>query len=78
MVTAPDPRPPTVDNVLHAGECVAIEANGMVTERLCTEAHDGVVQSFASTLEISEVYCIDGAEAHRDQQGLGIACVVDG
>lgn len=71
VVTASDPVPPTVDNVLQQGDCVAIQANGDAAERLCSEPHDGVVEQlvpFGSP-------CAATAEPHRDQQGMGTACV---
>ncbi|MFZ4718932.1 MAG: J domain-containing protein [Ilumatobacteraceae bacterium] len=71
VLTASDPVAPTVDNVLQQGDCVVIEANGDASERLCTEPHDGVVEQlvpFGSP-------CAATAEPHRDQQGMGTACV---
>lgn len=70
-VTASDPASPTVDNVLRSGDCVSIEANGDAAERVCTGPHDGVVEQlvpFGSP-------CPSGTEPHRDQQGMGTACV---
>jgi hypothetical protein len=71
MVTASDPVPPTVDNVLVPGDCVVIESNGDAAERLCTDSHDGVVVSFLAV----EGPCPLGSEPHRDLQGMGTACV---
>jgi hypothetical protein len=71
VLTASDPVPPTVDNVLRPGDCVAIQANGDAAERLCTEPHDGVVEVLVSTGD----RCPGDAEPHRDQQGMGTACV---
>jgi hypothetical protein len=71
VVTAPDPKPPTVDNVLRPGDCVAIQANGDAAERLCTEPHDAVVELLVSTGEP----CPGESEPHRDELGLGTACV---
>ena len=74
IVTASDPRPPVVDNLLEIGSCVAIEANGDAAERLCSESHDGVV-----TALLTEGFaCPEGSEPHRDRQGLGTACVAPG
>lgn len=70
-VTASDPLPPKVDNVLEPGDCVAIEANGDAAERLCTEPHDGTVEVL---LPLGEP-CSATAEPHRDKQGMGTACV---
>jgi hypothetical protein len=71
MATVGNPRPLKVDNILRPGDCVMIQPNGDAAERLCTEPHDGVVTLFLST----DAPCPDGAEPHRDQQGLGTACV---
>jgi molecular chaperone DnaJ len=71
VLTADDPVPPKVDNVLHPGDCVAIDANGDAAERLCTETHDGTVEVLLTT----EGLCPAGSEPHRDRQGMGIACV---
>ncbi len=72
VVTAPDPVPPTVDNVLQPGDCVVIEANGDAAERLCGDPHDGVVEALVPTGDS----CSASAEPHRDRQGMGTACVV--
>jgi hypothetical protein len=71
VFTAGNPPPHTVDNVLHAGDCVVLEANGDATERLCTDPHDGVVDLFLSNGSA----CPAGTEPHRDHLGMGIACV---
>ena len=71
VLTAGDPVPPKVDNVLHPGDCVVIETNGDAAERLCTEAHDGIVE----VLLTAEGLCPAGSEPHRDRQGMGVACV---
>jgi len=72
VVTAGDPVPPKVDNVLNPGDCVIIEANGDAAERLCTDPHDATV---AVLLTLNE-RCPDGTEPHRDRQGLGTACLL--
>lgn len=72
MATAADPLPPTLDNVLHPGECVAIEANGDAAERLCSDPHDGTVVVLLTTTGAT---CPEGSEPHRDHQGMGTACV---
>lgn len=74
IVTASDPKPVVVDNLLEAGSCVVIEPNGDAAERLCTEPHDGVV----AVLIVDESPCPSGTEPHRDRQGLGTACVTRG
>jgi DnaJ domain len=71
VLTASDPKPPTVDNVLTPGDCVALLANGDAAERLCTEPHDAVVELLVPTGEV----CPGQSEPHRDQQGMGTACV---
>jgi len=71
MVTAGNPVPPRIDNVLHPGECVVIEANGDAAEQLCSTHHDGTVVTFLT----SDEPCPDGSEPHRDRQGLGTVCV---
>lgn len=72
VLTAGDPVPPKVDNVLNPGDCVVIDVNGDAAERLCTQAHDGVVEIL---LTGGEVLCPNGSEPHRDRQGMGTACV---
>ena len=71
VFTAGDPKPHAVDNVLHAGDCVVIEANGDASERLCTDPHDGVVALFLSNGSA----CPADTQPHRDLLGMGIACV---
>lgn len=71
VLTAGDPVPRQVDNVLDPGDCVIIEANGDAAERLCDEPHDGVVE----VLLTAEVGCPGGSEPHRDRQGMGTACI---
>lgn len=72
VMTAGDPVPPTVDNVLRPGDCVVIDANGDAVERLCTEPHDGTVEELVTEDEV----CSPLAEPHRDRQGMGTACVL--
>ncbi len=72
VLTAGDPRPPTVDNVLNPGDCVIIEANGDAAERLCAGPHDATV---AVLLTLNEL-CPVGTEPHRDRQGMGTACLL--
>lgn len=71
VATANDPPPPTVDNVLRAGDCVVIEPNGDAAEQLCSEPHDGTMVVMVPVAD----QCPAGTEAHRDRQGLGTACV---
>lgn len=72
VLTAGEPTPPKVDNVLNPGDCVIIEANGDAAERLCTDQHDATVKVLLSVDE----RCPDGTEPHRDRQGLGTACLL--
>lgn len=71
VLTAGDPVPRKVDNVLDPGDCVVIEANGDAAERLCDEPHDGTVEVLLTT----ETGCPDGSEPHRDRQGMGTVCI---
>ena len=71
VATASEPTPPVVDNVLRPGDCVVIGPNGDAAEVLCTEPHDGTLVVLVSVGE----RCPDGAAAHRDRQGMGIACL---
>jgi hypothetical protein len=71
VATVGNPRPLKVDNILRPGDCVVIQPNGDAAERLCTEPHDGVVTLFLT----GDSVCPAGDEPHRDQQGLGTACV---
>ncbi len=68
-----EPRPP--DGILRVGSCVAIEANGDAREVTCTDdpAVDLVVEAFVSF----DGTCPTGSVAHRDRQGMGVACVAD-
>jgi len=63
------PGPP--DNILGAGSCVVIEANGDASEVNCETVHDGVVESLIGADEL----CPFEFEAHRDRQGLGVVCI---
>ena len=72
VLTAGDPVPTIVDNVLQPGDCVIIDVNGDAVERLCTEPHDGTIEALVPTGES----CSALAEPHRDRQGMGTACVV--
>ena len=72
VLTASDPIPPKVDNVLNPGDCAIIEPNGDAAERLCTEPHDATMEVLIAVDE----RCPDGTEPHRDRQGMGTACVL--
>jgi hypothetical protein len=64
-----EPAPP--DRVLEHGSCVVIESNSDVAEVNCEAEHDGVVDRLVGFGET----CPAPFEAHRDRQGLGVACV---
>ena len=72
VLTASDPVPPSVDNVLQPGDCVVIDVNGDAVERLCSEPHDGTVE----VLVPFDSPCSAASEPHRDRQGMGTACVL--
>ena len=66
-----EPRGP--DGIIQIGSCVAIEPNGDAREALCTgdPAVDLKVEAFVPFSDS----CPGGTVAHRDRQGMGIACV---
>ena len=66
-----EPRGP--DGIIQIGSCVAIEPNGDAREVLCTDdpAVDLKVEAFVPFNDS----CPGGTVAHRDRQGMGIACV---
>jgi curved DNA-binding protein CbpA len=66
-----EPRGP--DGVIQIGSCVSIEPNGDAREVACTDdpAVDQVVEAFVPFAGS----CPGGTLAHRDRQGMGIACV---
>jgi molecular chaperone DnaJ len=72
-----EPRGP--DGIIQIGSCVTIEPNGDAREVSCTAdpSVDLVVEAFVPFSDS----CPGGTVAHRDRQGMGIACVgvsVDG
>jgi molecular chaperone DnaJ len=66
-----EPRGP--DGIIQIGSCVTIEPNGDAREVSCTQdpAVDLVVEAFVPFA----ASCPGGTVAHRDRQGMGIACV---
>lgn len=68
-----EPRGP--DGLLDIGSCVSIEPNGDAREVACTDdpAVDLVVEAFVPF----DSDCPTGTLAHRDRQGMGIACLDD-
>jgi len=67
-----EPRGP--DGIIRIGSCVTIEPNSDAREVLCTAdpAVDLVVEAFVPFAES----CPGGTVAHRDRQGMGVACVI--
>jgi molecular chaperone DnaJ len=68
-----EPRGP--DGIIQIGSCVTIEPNGDAREVLCTgdPGVDLVVEAFVPFDDA----CPGGTIAHRDRQGMGVACVAD-
>lgn len=68
-----EPRGP--DGLIQIGSCVTIEPNRDAREVLCTAdpAVDLVVEAFVPFDDA----CPGGTVAHRDRQGMGVACVAD-
>jgi len=66
-----EPRGP--DGIIQIGSCVTIEPNGDAREVACTAdpAVDLVVEAFVPF----SASCPGATVAHRDRQGMGIACV---
>jgi molecular chaperone DnaJ len=71
VVTYQPPTPLGPDNLLQSGSCVDIDATGAAVEVLCTGPHQGVVEQLIPF----DGVCQAPAVAHRDRQGMGIACV---
>lgn len=71
FVEPAEPRGP--DGIIQIGSCVTIEPNGDAREVACTTdpAVDLVVEAFVPFSES----CPGGTVAHRDRQGMGVACV---
>lgn len=68
-----EPAPPAApDNVLQRGSCVAIEDNGDAREVTCRGVAGELV---VEELVALDAICPPGLDAHRDRQGMGIACV---
>ena len=59
------------DGILRNGDCVEIITNGDVREVACTEGADLVVRAFVTF----DATCPGLTEAHRDRQGMGVACI---
>jgi curved DNA-binding protein CbpA len=61
------------DGIIQIGSCVTIEPNGDAREVSCTDdpASDLVVEAFVPFDDA----CPGSTVAHRDRQGMGVACV---
>jgi molecular chaperone DnaJ len=68
-----EPRAP--DGIIQIGSCVAIEPNGDAREVPCTD--DPTVDLKVEAFVPFSDSCPGGTVAHRDRQGMGIACVAD-
>ncbi len=66
-----EPRGP--DGIIQIGSCVSIEPNGDAREVACTgdSSVDLVVEAFVPFA----ASCPGATVAHRDRQGMGVACV---
>jgi molecular chaperone DnaJ len=67
-----DPEVERPDGIIQPGSCVAFEQNGDAHEVACSGAPDDIVVEQFVALDGE---CPVGMVAHRDRQGLGIACV---
>ena len=63
------PRPP--DGILRIGDCVEIEPDNDAREIACAGEQDLVVRALVAF----DATCPNGTEPHRDQQGMGVACI---
>ncbi len=66
---------PGPDGLIEIGSCVSIDPNGDAREVACTSdpAVDRVVEAFVPF----DSTCPTRTVAHRDRQGMGVACVAD-
>lgn len=64
-------EPARPDNVLETGSCVVVEANNDVREVTCAGADDLIVHTVVPFGDA----CPAGLSAHRDRQGMGMACI---
>ena len=71
VLSGPAEAPPP-DQLLGPGSCVTIDDSGAAVEVTCDGPHDAVVVEMLS----ADGLCPAGTAAHRDRQGLGLACVV--
>ncbi len=70
IFTSPsDPEAP--DNILRAGDCVALSVTLEASEVVCSGPYDALVRSLVPF----DQQCPTGTESYRDRQGMGNACV---
>lgn len=63
--------PQRPDQLLQSGSCVVVDERSEVFEVSCQSPHDGVVRQLIAL----DRPCPVGTEAHRDRQGMGLACI---
>ena len=63
--------PSKPDQLLQSGSCVVIDDRSEAVEVSCADAHDGVVRQLIAF----DRTCPFDTQAHRDRQGMGLACV---
>lgn len=71
VITAEPQMPLAPDNLLQSGSCVDIGPGGEAFEVSCDGPHAGVVEQLVPF----DGRCQPPALAHRDRQGMGLACV---
>jgi molecular chaperone DnaJ len=64
--------PPPPDQLLGPGSCVDLDPAGIAVEVACEGPHDATVVELVPF----DGRCPDATSAHRDRQGLGLACLV--
>lgn len=69
--TSSPPNPTSPDQLLQSGSCVVVDERLAVYEVPCTSPHDGVVRQLIAF----DRTCPVDSEAHRDRQGMGLACI---
>lgn len=65
------PGEPQPDGILRVGDCVMLEPDDDAREVACTGDADLVIRAFVTF----DGTCPGLTEPHRDQQGMGVACV---
>lgn len=66
-------EPQGPDGIIQIGSCVTIEPNGDAREVLCTD--DPTVDLKVEAFVPFSDSCPGGTVAHRDRQGMGVACI---